>query len=739
MTTSEANTEIDLERVWNSINYGWVDVFKEQIDAGVSVDTLTPEGIPIVAALLYNDSQSHGVAKVEMFQYLIGRGAKLDYEDENGWTLLFFAAKNDFDSVFKVLVERGLDLKHRDNNDKICLFHTNDGEIIKFAIETDKSLADERDRFGNSLLHKAAASDFGNESLVKWLTQYIDVNVKSVNGNTALLSALTGPLLFAHIEDNAYTLLEAGADPNVRNNSGNTIVAKSISDADLGFIKALAKAGADFESPDKRGWYPIHYAVNRDNKELVEFLVDQGVDYKQATDNGDTVLSLAVNNSNMTLIEYFLARDVDVNAKTKQGKTALNFAIDQDNVKIETLLREKGGEAASQAEQDAIFKRNQEEKTKEPIKVVDLESAIDSHKLAEFEYYLEKEKYHPGDERIGDVITDVVSSGTLDMLRALIKRGVSITSEEDELRLLHRAVASDQVDIARYLIDAGWDVNGVTEKGKSVYRLSARSSLEMIKLLESSGVKLDKSLDDNIVYSALWFFNPELASHFEEKGFPFKESYLQDAKLVSRLIQYQREGSVEYMLNKGLNIEQKVELYGRDVSLLTFAVMLHSEIMSKFLLARGANPNADDFDGLSLTRMAIQEGDAEIAIALFEQGANIELTNNNEEFIPLLLALQEREIAVANYLIDKGVSLEAYDSKLGYNALHFAVRFGYMRTLKQMIDSGADVSTKTKDGKTPYEIAMEYGHEEIGAYLKGVPKNGLFASMRRWMVFGRSH
>ena len=51
-------------------------------------------------------------------------------------------------------------------------------------------------------------------------------------------------------------------------------------------------------------------------------------------------------------------------------------------------------------------------------------------------------------------------------------------------------------------------------------------------------------------------------------------------------------------------------------------------------------------------------------------------------------------------------------------ALHHAARNGHLRCLKVLIDAGARVDIKNKDGKTAMQIAFERGEIDCGNYLR---------------------
>ncbi|XP_068698664.1 leucine-rich repeat serine/threonine-protein kinase 1-like [Montipora capricornis] len=66
------------------------------------------------------------------------------------------------------------------------------------------------------------------------------------------------------------------------------------------------------------------------------------------------------------------------------------------------------------------------------------------------------------------------------------------------------------------------------------------------------------------------------------------------------------------------------------------------------------------------------------------------------------------------------VNLQSSDEDNCSTALHHAARNGHLRCLKVLIDGGAKVDMKNKDGKTAVQIALEKGEYESAKYLKTV-------------------
>lgn len=159
---------------------------------------------------------------------LLTAGAQVDAREQNGCTALHKAAgsfQNDrAENVFKILLSRGLSINDKDN-DGLTPFHhmalITDGVVTRLLVEPLLSLGADIDALNNkgeTALHYAIEG--GLTELVKALIkQGANIEIKTHLGNTPLHTAVQASY---GSEESIRLLLDAGANPKEKNNSGQT-------------------------------------------------------------------------------------------------------------------------------------------------------------------------------------------------------------------------------------------------------------------------------------------------------------------------------------------------------------------------------------------------------------------------------------------------------------------------------------------------------------------------------------
>ena len=223
--------------------------------------------------------------------------------------------------------------------------------------------------------------------------------------------------------------------------------------------------------------------------------------------------------------------------------------------------------------------------------------------------------------------------------------------EFDEKSFQAAARASDLIAITAF-VDGGININARSDSdGRTVLiNAAARGDLNVVKLLLERGA--DVNVADNRGYTAL---HHAIEARYDDVS----ELLLNQPKLDPNA--------------RGLN---------GVTTLMSYVWRERKDAVQK-LLDRGADVNAQDYDGDSALHGAAQNGNIEIMDLLVAKGANLNLKN-----------------------------------KVGGTALMWAAVYGHEEAARRLLERGADPSLKDADGKTARDWAVVNGRKNVVALLQ---------------------
>ncbi|RVC58601.1 c-type cytochrome [Mesorhizobium sp. M4B.F.Ca.ET.088.02.2.1] len=156
------------------------------------------------------------------------------------------------------------------------------------------------------------------------------------------------------------------------------------------------------------------------------------------------------------------------------------------------------------------------------------------------------------------------------------------------------------------------------------------------------------------------------------------------------------------------------------IPIVTHAAAIHDAAtkgdVAGITAALDAGAGVDESDGKATPLyLAVKGGHFAAAKLLLDRGADVNAAPTPVLGSALMPALAKRRIDLIKLLLDGGANPNSKRSR--ESAIHIAVNLGCLDCVKALVEAGADVNAKTKDGKTPIHLARFKGLREIADYL----------------------
>jgi ankyrin repeat protein len=146
------------------------------------------------------------------------------------------------------------------------------------------------------------------------------------------------------------TFLQQKADVNAPQVDGATALHWAVYHDDGEAVDALVAAGAKVDAANREGVTPLMMASLFGDPAIITKLIKAGADPKQRGRNGETMVMFAARNGNPDAIKLLIDAGADVNAKeTIRGTTALMWAVDQRHPAAVKMLLQRGADFSAKS------------------------------------------------------------------------------------------------------------------------------------------------------------------------------------------------------------------------------------------------------------------------------------------------------------------------------------------------------------------------------------------------------
>ena len=287
-----------------------------------------------------------------------------------------------------------------------------------------------------------------------------------------------------------------------------------------------------------------------------------------------------------------------------------------------------------------------------------------------------------------------------------------------DVGLMHALRSGHMEDAADYL-NRGADPNGVDNNGSTLQaamRLCRDHKLAMMQMLLKAGA--DINLRNRRGETAL-----KIAAFDCIGAVPFLLAQGADPSLADKTGDTALHGIVKYkaatmapllegLLQAGADINQ-VNRHGQTPLIKTAYAPFVRDAVAPLLLARGADPNLQDYRGDTLLHiLAAEKGrtdPGEMVRLLLDRGAGLDI-RNRRHLTPLMAAVARKNVTIAKILIAAGADVNVR-SQRGTPLIASLISCDpdKLAILKLIVDAGADVAATSEHGSPPLAKAF-YNH-----------------------------
>ena len=171
-----------------------------------------------------------------------------------------------------------------------------------------------------------AAGKGEGDAILEALKKGADPNARDDKGNTALI-IISSDTLWGHEQDVLNALLKAKGDIEAKNQDGQTPLMIAAANDRFSFVKMLIDAGAKVNAKDTDAWTPLMYAAINDSNASADLLIKAKADLENADTKGYTALMIALDRGRGSIAEKLLEAGAKWPAKSPSGLSTVVSSV----------------------------------------------------------------------------------------------------------------------------------------------------------------------------------------------------------------------------------------------------------------------------------------------------------------------------------------------------------------------------------------------------------------------------
>jgi len=643
------------------------------------------------------------------------------------FTPLFWAIRNDNDSLVKLLIENSANVNGTFAYGEMyfcfdCLAPPNENTTALMV-----------------------AAEQGDTSMIRYLiAKKADVNAV----NNIKFSALMYAVHKGHFEA-ADILLQNGGDPNIHAysqyyNNGLTPLHYAVSDNSQSMVQLLLKNKADINAMNADTLPPIAFAGN---KSMITLLLQHGAALDYLEKAKWTLLKKAVTDDTVSINDLYavLKARLSSGAMEEENLEAFKIALEKGNYKVITFLESNGFNVMEALKKDislvsqGIHSEN-EACVKYLYSKITKDSIINRYVKAGLESCLSTRSHIMtrvvtkiiNEKKIkfayDEILYDAVRKGDLLIVKELLNAGANVVLTKNRKSLMLVAVDSKKILLLKVLFLNQAPIGADSAERRKLFRVLGQTNdfkfvAAFLKLAALNSTALD-TIKQYVIEDKAYLSSAALT------GFGVKFTEEEQFLFLNRCIENGKVDELDILLNAGFSVNAKRKTGDTPLSAMFRKSWWYGNdtLIADYLVKHGADINMTDSSGCSLICIAIINADTN-AVKFILSCMKMKPDN---DCIPLIMKetneRNEYSESVANklaLLLKNGANPDVVDAdgNTGFIYLSKAVFYDKAKYAKILISYKADVNKSDLKGRTPLSWAKAAMSQD-SEYIEFLIQNG---------------